>query len=347
MTDNRIQLREVLESDLPIFYTHQADPEAARMADFPSRAREAFMVHWARIMADPGTILRTILVDGQVAGNIVCFEQGGEQDVGYWIGREFWGRGIATLALRAFLDLVQARPLYGRVARRNQASRRVLEKCGFRPHGEEGDELILRLELTFADLARDPAKLAESAALPDGAPITFRPITAGDAGLLGRYFTGLSERTISVYGPHPFDQATADKFCAEINYAETIRFIAVLSEGSGERAIAYFILQMGMPEHELNRYQGAGITLDPQTDCLVAPSVADEFQGHGIGPLMMRYVLRSARRLGRKRMALMGGVYTTNARAVPFYRKMGFITVGTFDPPWPNGKLSYDMYQVL
>ena len=201
------------------------------------------------------------------------------------------------------------------------------------------------MDISFHELTLDPLKLAEIGSLPDGTPITFRPITAQDAGILGDYFLGLSEWTKSMYGPHPFDQATADKFCAEINYADTIRFIAVLPEGAGEGVIAYFILQMGVPEHELNRYKQAGVALNPQTDCLVAPSVADAYQSQGIGAIMMRYVFESARRLGREWMVLMGGVYTINERAVHFYQKMGFITVGSFDPPWPNGKLSYDMYK--
>ena len=138
-------LRDVLESDLPFFYEQQLDPEATGMADFPSRDRESFMAHWAKIMADKSVILKTILIDGEVAGNIVSWEQDGEQEVGYWIGREFWGRGIATRALAEFLDQVMIRPMVAHVAKHNIASRRVLEKCGFKLTGEEIEEIILKL----------------------------------------------------------------------------------------------------------------------------------------------------------------------------------------------------------
>jgi RimJ/RimL family protein N-acetyltransferase len=53
--------------------------------------------------------------------------------VGYWLGRSYWGRGIATRALALFLPLVPARPLYAHVASHNTGSMRVLVKCGFRP----------------------------------------------------------------------------------------------------------------------------------------------------------------------------------------------------------------------
>jgi RimJ/RimL family protein N-acetyltransferase len=134
---NAISLREVQESDLPIFFEHQRDPLANQLAAFPARDRDAFMAHWAKIMQDESVILKTILFKGRVAGNVLNFEMDGEREVGYWLGREFWGKGIATQALSAFLTQVQMRPLYAHVARRNVASRRVLEKCGFTLSGEE------------------------------------------------------------------------------------------------------------------------------------------------------------------------------------------------------------------
>ena len=78
----------------------------------------------------------TILLEGQVAGSIVSFAQSGKLQVGYWIGRSYWGQGIATKALSAFLGHVKARPLYAHVAKHNIASLRVLEKCGFTICGE-------------------------------------------------------------------------------------------------------------------------------------------------------------------------------------------------------------------
>lgn len=59
-------LRDVFESDLPFFYEQQLDPEATAMADFPSRDRESFMAHWAKIMLDRSVSLKTILIDGEV-----------------------------------------------------------------------------------------------------------------------------------------------------------------------------------------------------------------------------------------------------------------------------------------
>ena len=132
-----VRLRDVTESDLAAFYEHQRDPDAARMAAFPSRERDTFLAHWTRILGDPTILKKTVLVGGRVAGNVVSFEGSDRREVGYWIGKAFWNRGVATAALSAFLRHETTRPLYAGVAKHNAASRRVLEKCGFTIRGEE------------------------------------------------------------------------------------------------------------------------------------------------------------------------------------------------------------------
>ncbi len=134
---NPVRLRDTLESDLSIFYEQQLDPDAIQMAAFPPRNKEAFMAHWIKILADDSVLIKTILFEESVAGNIVCFEQLGEREVGYWLGKEFWGKGIASQALAQFLDLIETRPLYAHVAKHNNASKRVLEKCGFKVAAED------------------------------------------------------------------------------------------------------------------------------------------------------------------------------------------------------------------
>ena len=135
-----VGLRPVIESDLPLFYAHQLDPEATHMAAFTSRDHDAFMTHWRKILADEATIVRTILVEGEVAGNVVSWEEDGAREVGYWIDKAFWGKGIATRALTLYLELVPVRPLHAHVAAHNVGSIRVLEKCGFNISGPEASD---------------------------------------------------------------------------------------------------------------------------------------------------------------------------------------------------------------
>jgi RimJ/RimL family protein N-acetyltransferase len=150
-----VSLRPVTDADLEEFYEHQADPEAMAMAALPARERVAHREHWHKSLAEKGTFARTIVCDGSVAGHIVSFLRDGvgDREVGYWIARSHWGRGVATAALAAFLAEEERRPLVAHVAARNPGSRRVLEKCGFTvtaevkdAQGDGVDEVHLRLD---------------------------------------------------------------------------------------------------------------------------------------------------------------------------------------------------------
>jgi RimJ/RimL family protein N-acetyltransferase len=107
------------------------------MVAFNSRDRAAFDQHWAKLLADDSLLKKTITVDGEVAGNIGSWTSEGKRELGYWLDRAYWGRGVATEALSAFLCLEQIRPLHAGVAKHNAGSIRVLEKCGFKFHSEE------------------------------------------------------------------------------------------------------------------------------------------------------------------------------------------------------------------
>ncbi|MGW3508822.1 GNAT family N-acetyltransferase [Streptomyces sp. NPDC000994] len=152
-----VVLREVHDSDLPVFFRQMNDPEALRMAAFTPKDpadHEAFEAHWRRLRAS-SVVLRTVLLDGDVVGSAAVYGEPGEREVTYWVDRAYWGRGVATAALRALLAEVPERPLYARAAADNAGSLRVLAKCGFREsarargfaeaRGEEIDEVVLSL----------------------------------------------------------------------------------------------------------------------------------------------------------------------------------------------------------
>ena len=131
-----ITLRPVCDDDLPAFFEQQRDPVSVRLAAVASRDRVAFDAHWARIRADASITLRTLDVDGRVAGNVLLFEQHGRLLVGYWLGRPFWGQSLANRALGLLLAEESRRPLHAHVAKHNLASLHVLERHGFTICGE-------------------------------------------------------------------------------------------------------------------------------------------------------------------------------------------------------------------
>ncbi len=134
-------LREVVDSDLDALFEQQADPESSTLAGVPSRDRAGFDAHWRRILADENSIIRVIDVDGVVAGHVLSWPSEGRRYVGYWVAREFWGRGLATAALAEYLDEVRERPLHALVSTENTGSIRVLEKNGFVEVGPADDKL--------------------------------------------------------------------------------------------------------------------------------------------------------------------------------------------------------------
>lgn len=136
----QVSLRDVVESDLAVFFANQQEPTAVTMAAFTAKDpadETAFQAHWYKIMQDDAVIIKTIIYQGQIAGHVLSYEMSGEREVSYWLGEAFWGKGIATRALSLYLEQVQVRPLYGRAAKDNIGSIRVMEKCGFSLIGEE------------------------------------------------------------------------------------------------------------------------------------------------------------------------------------------------------------------
>ena len=179
-----VLLRDVTETDLPIFFEQQLDPAASQMAAFTAKDpadQAAFAAKWAKILDDDSITKRTVVFGGRVAGSVSAFVApwSGKLEVTYWIGREFWGQGIATAALSALLRAVKPRPLYARAAKDNIASLRVLEKCGFtiagyergfaNARGEEVEEVVLELRAEAPEVG---AKHAEPGAAADGGGIT-------------------------------------------------------------------------------------------------------------------------------------------------------------------------------
>lgn len=153
-----ITLRDVTEADLDTLYAQQLEEEGRHMAAFCRKAfqaRDFYDAHWVKLFADEAVITKTILCRGELAGHVGKFVRNGDAEVTYWLGRAYWGKGIATKALSLFLDVVEGRPLFGRVVSDNVGSLRVLQKCGFtiigremgfaEARGEEVEEVVLKL----------------------------------------------------------------------------------------------------------------------------------------------------------------------------------------------------------
>ena len=154
-----IALRAVRDDDLDTLYDLMRDPVAVRMAAFTAEDpddRAAFDAHLVRLRTTPDILVRAVTVDGVFAGTVGAFAVGDDTEITYWLGRDWWGRGVATRAVELLLALVPVRPITARAASDNAGSLAVLRKVGFRPvgkevafataRGEEIEETVLRLD---------------------------------------------------------------------------------------------------------------------------------------------------------------------------------------------------------
>jgi [ribosomal protein S5]-alanine N-acetyltransferase len=140
MQHTLLNLRKTEKPDLEFFFEFQLDKEANYLAAFTSKDptdKKAYLEKYTKHMNDPTINMQTILVDETIAGSIAKFEMEGNTEITYWIDRNFWGKGIATTALKKFLSIENTRPIFGRVAFDNLGSQKVLEKCDFVKIGKD------------------------------------------------------------------------------------------------------------------------------------------------------------------------------------------------------------------
>jgi len=200
-------------------------------------------------------------------------------------------------------------------------------------------------DATPGEIARAPDSFAETIALSSGERFVFRPLKREDASLLADYFLSLSADTRKRFGPHAFNAEQAAILCAQIDHGKVIRLLALTDNVQEPRAVAYFILGLELHEEDEKRYRARGMELDRASVCSIAPSVADRWQGRGLGATVMVRALALARRLGRKQAILQGGVQATNLRAIRFYEKFGFRKAGYFSTSVANYDMILDLTQ--
>lgn len=140
MQNKQVKLRQTPKSDLECLFQFQLDKDANYLAAFTPKDptdKEAYLEKFTKILNDPTINMQTIFIDETIVGSIAKFEMEGDTEITYWIDKNFWGKGIATTALKNFLTIEYTRPIFGRVAFDNLGSQKVLEKCGFIKIGKD------------------------------------------------------------------------------------------------------------------------------------------------------------------------------------------------------------------
>ncbi|MFF3173570.1 GNAT family N-acetyltransferase [Streptomyces sp. NPDC057900] len=180
--------------------------------------------------------------------------------------------------------------------------------------------------LTLSAVAENPLVLTRSVRLLDGSEVAFRPLTHGDADDLAAFLDGLSAASKRLVTFDGYDLAAARELCDAIARYDKLRL--VLSEATG-RIVGLLELSLDLHPSDIARYRKAGVSLTA-ADCRFGVTLADDYQGKGVGTQVFPLIADVARRFGKKRIILWGGVLADNPRAIRYYEKQGFRTVGSF-----------------
>ncbi|MFA6322866.1 MAG: GNAT family N-acetyltransferase [Candidatus Buchananbacteria bacterium] len=194
------------------------------------------------------------------------------------------------------------------------------------------------MPLNISDIADNPSLLTYKISLPDTEMATFRPLEPQDVEVLAQFFKNLSSETRKYYIMESYDIKMARELCAAINRYDKLRF--VLEHNILKKLIALFEFSFDIPINDKQRFIKYDIRLD-STDCRMGPCLADEYQNQGIGSIILPYLIDIAKKFGKKRMILWGGVFAENKRAINFYEKYDFKKLGRFISD--NGRESWDM----
>jgi diamine N-acetyltransferase len=169
--------------------------------------------------------------------------------------------------------------------------------------------------------------------------ILLRRLTINDLDELCCYLHTLSPETKSRFEPHQFDEKSVAGFYATADVH--IGYVAI--DRATTTIIAYAIIKPGYLEHDKARLQSYGLIVNDKTDCTFAPSVADSWQGCGIGNNLFHFILGDLKTAGINRIILWGGVQADNDKAVHYYQRNGFTTLGHFLYNGNNYDMVYDI----
>ncbi|MET9993455.1 GNAT family N-acetyltransferase [Streptomyces mutabilis] len=181
--------------------------------------------------------------------------------------------------------------------------------------------------LTLTEVADDPVILTSRVTLDDGSDVVFRPLVRADAERLAGFLSALSVESRRLSTFDGYDLTTALELCDAIARYDKLRL--VLEEVPSGRMVGLLEFSLDLHTEDIARFWEAGIRL-AATDCRFGPTLADDYQGRGVGTQVFPLVTDVARRLGRKRIILLGGVLADNPRAIRYYQKNGFQPAGSF-----------------
>jgi diamine N-acetyltransferase len=162
--------------------------------------------------------------------------------------------------------------------------------------------------------------------LPNGIMAEFGQADQQDMAAASEYYRQLNDSAQKKFAPHSFELTALQQLYKPLS--PHIAFVARVKNESP--IIAFVALRIGLMPDELPRLSNYGIYAGQSIDFSYAPSVADQWQGRGLGTLLLNLVKKQLFVLQPIRFLLWGGVQCSNELAINYYLKNGFVVLGEF-----------------
>lgn len=315
----RLTLRPPRAEDAPALARALDDPGVARMlARAPLPYDEAAAREFIAASLAPGAPERWVIDDGAPVGVV-----GLEPHLGFWLGREAWGRGYATEAAWAALRHAFADPLREAVVsghfEENLASGRVLRRLGFEPSGLSRVFCTARNEeVDHVDmiLTREAWEAAEGWRV-ETERLVLAPLHPEDAPALAALGNDLSVARMLMSVPHPFGPEDALRRILRSRHAARPGFRA------GIRRDGALIGEIAMSPDEAA--PGAG------PDCEISYWLGSVHHRQGYGrEAVAAFVADARRRFGL--VQARAEAWADNAASIALLESLGFVRTGETAP---------------
>lgn len=321
METDRIYLRRWQLSDAQVLYKYASHPEVGPQAGWAPHKSEEESLHvisevfgcdtmWAIVWKASGEPIGCVGYLPAGKGNIVMGKNDGE--VGYWVARPYWNKGICTEALQLVTDycfhVKKLHTLWGNCFVDNPASGRVMEKCGFRATGEQN---------YFPHLqggSERPVKIYKLAR-NNVVAISIRPVRKEDYD----FVLQTNKDNVEVLSPMNTDRIL-------LLASMTEQFL--IAEVNGTPAAFIMTFREDAKAYDSENYQwfSAKYSSFLYVDRI---AVAAPYRNMGVGSALYKAVFEHAKHISVPYITCEIDTIPYNAVSLNFHKKMGFHEVGT------------------
>lgn len=160
----------------------------------------------------------------------------------------------------------------------------------------------------------------------NGNKFLLRELRAKDKKQLYNFLIKLSKNSLLKSFRNSNLKKTAEEYCKAIGKYDKYRYILL----NGNKIIGLFEFSLDLSSEDIERFKKYTEIPKIEKICRWGLTITDEYQNQKIAQNTFKIMKQIAKSFKKTHIILLGGVYTTNERAIHFYEKVGFKKIGTF-----------------